>query len=53
MTIMKYYDQSEELNKFDDVAIEIGTVNTTTKTTGTFDNRFDFISIEKESLLEV
>jgi len=53
LTILKYYDMSEELNMFDEVAVEMGTVNTTSMTNATFDNRFDFITLEKDSLLEV
>ena len=52
ITLLKYFDLSEELNKFEDVSMQLHHLNTT-KTNGTFDNSFDFITVPSKSLDDV
>ena len=52
ITFLKYFDQSEDLDKFDGLSIEFQNVNTT-QNVGTLDNQFDYITIDAESLQQI
>ena len=45
IALLKYYDQSDELNKYANCSLDLGEVNST-KRNCTLDNRFDFITVE-------
>ena len=51
ISVLKYYDKSEELNNLNQFNLELASINTTS-TNVTFDNNFDYISVDRDSLNE-